>query len=201
MTRYESEAPRRRRAPRPPSPPTHESLERAALRYLERYESSEHNLRQVLRRRARKALDAVDADEALRAQAGGWIDAIVARAVEAGLVDDRRYAEGLSRSLARRGTSHRAAWHKLREKGVASELIREQLGGAPDPEDELTAATALARRRGLGPWRSPERRAERREKDLAALARAGFGYETARRVVDAASPDDLPERTHRSAFD
>ena len=193
-------AKRRKRTPRPPKPPTHDSLERSALRYLERYESSEQNLRQVLERRARKALDAVDADSELRDRVREWILEIVAKAVSAKLVDDRRYAENLARQLQRRGTSHSASWHKLRTKGVSNELIREQLGSGPAPDEELAAATALARRRGLGPWRSAEARVERRERDLAALARAGFGYEIARQVVDAPSPDALPERRVQHGF-
>jgi len=48
-----------------------------------------------------------------------------------------------------------------------------------------------ARRRRLGPYRMPEVRAERRDKDLAALARAGFDYDTARRVIEAETLDDL----------
>jgi hypothetical protein len=32
-----------------------------------------------------------------------------------------------------------------------------------------------------------------REKDLAALARAGFSYDVARRVIETPSPDDLAD--------
>ena len=46
-------------------------------------------------------------------------------------------------------------------------------------EIELVTAARLAQRKRLGPFR-PE------------TARAGFSYDVARRVIDAASPDDLP---------
>jgi regulatory protein len=42
-------------------------------------------------------------------------------------------------------------------------------------EPELAAALAYARRRRLGPYRSPAARTDLREKDLAALGRQGFG--------------------------
>ena len=61
----------------------------------------------------------------------------------------------------------------------------ERLLGEEDDAAELEAARALARRRRLGPWRGPAERAARREKDLAALARAGFGLDLARQVIDA----------------
>ncbi|MFD0938320.1 regulatory protein RecX, partial [Methylobacterium trifolii] len=43
-------------------------------------------------------------------------------------------------------------------------------------------------RRRLGPWRRPEIRALHRERDLAALARAGFPYGLARRILDETEP-------------
>ena len=49
---------------------------------------------------------------------------------------------------------------------------------------------ALARRRRLGPWRSGPERAARRDRDLAALARAGFDLQTARAVIDAEPAGD-----------
>jgi regulatory protein len=47
----------------------------------------------------------------------------------------------------------------------------------------MAAAHALARRKRLGPYRTGDRAAFR-EKDLAAFARAGFGFAIARRIVD-----------------
>ena len=52
----------------------------------------------------------------------------------------------------------------------------------------MAAALAFARRRRLGPFRTTASRAEHREKDLAKLARQGFAYETARRIIDADEP-------------
>ena len=81
----------------------------------------------------------------------------------------------------------------LRQKGVGRTDIEAALEilEAEYANRELTAAYKYARRRRLGPYRLPEARAARRDRDLAALARAGFGYDIARRVVDAASVEDL----------
>ena len=56
---------------------------------------------------------------------------------------------------------------------------------------ELAAACALVRRRRLGPYRAEGARAEWRQKDLATLARAGFGLDLARRVLAAATAEAL----------
>jgi regulatory protein len=53
----------------------------------------------------------------------------------------------------------------------------------------------LARRRRLGPYRPEADREARREKDLAALARAGFGYDIARTVIEASDIEALETLT------
>ena len=45
----------------------------------------------------------------------------------------------------------------------------------------------------LGPYRLPEDRKDNRARDLAAMARAGFAYDVAKKVIDAPSPDALDE--------
>jgi len=172
---------------------TRADLERAAHRYLQRYETTQAHLRTVLERRARRGQKASSAEGEPSAPIGHWIEEIVARCVEMRLVDDGRFAEGMVRRLHRQGASHRASWQKLRQKGVPEGLIAEQLGSAPDEQRELHAACLLARKRRLGPWRDAAERPERRERDLAALGRAGFSFAIAARIIDAASPDELPE--------
>ncbi|MEQ8164587.1 MAG: hypothetical protein RIC93_00755, partial [Alphaproteobacteria bacterium] len=57
-------------------------------------------------------------------------------------------------------------------------------------QPDLVSACRLLRRRRLGPYRQRDR-AERFEKDLAALARAGFSLDTAREVLGLASPEEV----------
>jgi regulatory protein len=81
----------------------------------------------------------------------------------------------------------------LQQKGIGRSDIAAALAALEVEygDSELVAAYNYARRRRLGPYRAQEARDERRERDLAALARAGFGFDTARRVVDATSVEDL----------
>jgi regulatory protein len=181
------------RARRGPKPATAKHLENAALYYLERFASSAANLKRVLMRRVERSARLHGTD---RAEGAASVEAIVARFVRSGLVDDRVYAEGRVGALFRRGVAPRSIRAALGAKGIATETIEAALATlevAGDPE--LIAAATLARRRRLGPYRAAEARAERREKDLAALARAGFGYDVARRVIDADDPTDLEAMT------
>jgi len=157
---------------------------------LERFASSAENLRRVLTRRVIRSarVHDVDPDEAAR-----WIDEIVDRFSCSGLLDDRRYAEALATSLSRRGVAIRGIRARLMQKGVASDDIDYALTSLSDEagDADLAAALALIRRRRLGPHRDPESRSDFRDKDLAALARAGFSYDLARRVIGAEDPDVL----------
>ena len=82
----------------------------------------------------------------------------------------------------------------LRKKGVAADVAESavdtlsQETAAPD----RIAAVRHARRRRLGPFRASDR-PEYRERDLAAMARAGFDYQTARLVIDASDPEEMEE--------
>ncbi len=181
---------KRRAAPKKLTP---ERLEKAALHYLERFASSAENLRRVLMRKVERAARAAEhaGGEADRAEPARWVDALVTRYVASGLLDDRAYAEAASASLRRQGRSARAIRQKLATKGIGKEEAEAALAraGGADDAAELRAAAALARRRRLGPFGPAEGRRERRARDLASLARAGFGYDTARRVIDAAKDE------------
>lgn len=161
------------------------SLENAALYYLERHASSVEGLRRVLARRVERAAREQLCD---REQAAAWVEDIVARFAGSGLVDDRVFAEGKVASRRRRGESAIRIRLALRQKGVDAEVIDGALAGQ-DGDDragaELEAAWRLARRRRLGPYRAAADREPARARDLAALARAGFDFATARAVVDA----------------
>lgn len=163
------------------------SLENAALHYLERFATSSENLRRVLLRRVRRAAQTHGDDPA---EGAALVEALIARWRAAGLLDDAAYAEAKVRGLHRRGASPRAIRMALAARGVEAGLAEgavQALGGGADFE----AAVNLARRRRLGPFRAEAARAGWRQRDLAALGRAGFGWEVARRVIDAESPDAL----------
>lgn len=174
-----SDDPQQRRAARPPGKVTAAYVERAALAYLERFASSADNLRRVLTRKVERRcrLREEEPEPFLP-----LVDDVVRLIVASGLVDDRRYAEARTASLRRRGGSARLIVAKLAAKGVEREVAAAALAGDTDA-DERAAAKALARRRRFGLYRTRDR-AVHRDKDLAALVRAGFNYGLARSVID-----------------
>jgi regulatory protein len=121
------------------------------------------------------------------------IETLIARLLASGILDDRRFAEAQAQSLRRRGNSGRGIRQRLAAKGLDRGFVEEALGVIDTDGDtsELAAACVLARRRRLGPYRAAGTRRDFRQKDLAALARAGFSLDVARRVLSARDPEAL----------
>jgi regulatory protein len=179
-----------RRRARQAGPATSDRLEAAAIRYLERYAASARHLERLLMNKVRRSAEMHGTD----AEAGaGYVRALVARLQQSGILDDRRYAEGKAQSLRRRGGSARSIRAALAAKGVARDAVETALSAADDgsmaDDADLVAARRFAQRRRLGPWRIKDRAAHRL-KDMAAMGRAGFGYDVARRVID--GKDEAP---------
>lgn len=178
-----------RRAKKPPKKVSESYLKNVALWYLERYASSAANLRAVLMRRVRVSAAHHGTDPGEGAE---LVDALIARYRAAGILNDRLFAETRARSLAERGTSARMIRRKLAEKGIAADDAEAALEALrQEGTEELDAAYRYARRRRIGPFRTAEKRDGMRDRDLAALARQGFSFETAAKVVDAETVDAL----------
>lgn len=159
-------------------------LKGVALNYLDRFAATRARLRQVMLRKIRASARAHGDDPAplLAAleETVQWLEA-------SGFLSDRAYAESKARSLAARGTSRAHILANLAAKGVRGEEARAAVDRlcAEYQEPELEAAWRYARRRRIGPYRGEsDTRAECRDKDLAAMARAGFAGRIARQVID-----------------
>ncbi len=185
-----SKAPGKAGKRRGPRKATAHSLENTALWYLTRFGASAASLERVLARRVERSArhHGTDREEGL-----AIIARLIARYRRSGLLDDKAYAIARAGTLNRRGKPVKAITFALRAKGVTGEDIDDALLALEDQgaDADMGAAARYVRRRRLGPFRAAPEREEHRERDLAALARAGFGYDVARRVIEAETPGDV----------
>ena len=126
-------APRRGRR-KVPAKATPETLKKAALGYLSRYAAPAGHLRRLLLARVARSVRAHGTDPAAGERA---VEALIARLVERGLLDDAAYARAKADSLFRRGDSLHAIRGKLAAKGVA----RPSLTPASSSPPKLSASS------------------------------------------------------------
>ncbi|MBV8548356.1 MAG: RecX family transcriptional regulator [Alphaproteobacteria bacterium] len=193
-----------RKGHRRPAPLTEEKLKQAALDYLARYAASESTLRKTLERRIlRQSMLDKDfaANTTLQQQLRQVIDSVITAHKRAGNLNDAAFAETKIAGMRRSGTSKRRIEQKLAHKGVAKQTVAKALQGFDSDQmgdtgdAELQAARTFARKKRLGSFRTQtqndegdkEERRQREAKDIAALARAGFSYDTAKRALGTSS--------------
>jgi regulatory protein len=167
-----------------PKPVTSAYLKLVSAGYLAQRAASRSMLMQVLKRRSLRRMQVKVLDEANLALITAMLDELTTL----GLLDDTRYASGRVATLQRKGLSARRIAIGLQQKGVARETITVAMA---EPIDELVQARRFAERKRLGPWRSGLSRADtanRDEKDLRALMRAGFNFRVAKAAL--AGDDD-----------
>lgn len=164
---------------KPPRPLDRTRLEELAVAYVARFATSAGKLRDYLGRKLRER---------------GWDGAeppdpagIVARFVDAGYIDDAGYARAKAGGLRSRGYGERRVEQAL----TLARIGEDHRAAARGEEHELRAAAlVMVRKRRFGPFGPPFDGLDgrkRRERQLAAMLRAGHPLESARVLVDAAS--------------
>lgn len=171
-----------RRAGKPRKPLNGERLHELALHYVGRFATTRAKLSIYLDRKLRER---------------GWEDAsspdvekLVERMAASGLVDDAFYALSKSRSLSERGYGAARVRQSLRAAGVGEEDAAEARELAAN--EAARAALHFARRRRIGPFSIEKADRLGRERALAAMVRAGHGFEIARTIVDC-DPGEMPD--------
>ena len=149
-----------------------------ALAYVARFATTATKLERYLKRKVReRGWDGEEAPD---------LEALVARYVDAGYVDDEAFARARIGSLLRKGYGPRRIGQALGEAGIDADL-REEL--RPAEPERRRAALAFAIKRRFGPFGSHDE-GERldpraREKQIAAMLRAGHMLDDARALVNA----------------
>lgn len=155
-------------------------LKNIALYYVQRFETSTENLRQVLCRRINDY--ARQNKEFDKEEAYGWAEEVLSEFQGYKYLDDSRFAEIKIRDYLAAGKSERYIRGKMTEKGIADDIVEAVL--AEQEFDPFENAMRLAKKKRIGPYRPEEERAAFRQKDMGTLARAGFELDVVKRVLD-----------------
>ncbi|AZI36432.1 regulatory protein RecX [Caenibius tardaugens NBRC 16725] len=166
---------RKHRAPRPLYDAR---LEELALAYVARFATSAARLEAYLARKLR--------ERGWQGETPADIPALIARFVDRGYCDDEAYARMRAGGLLRRGYGARRVNQALGVAGIADD-IRDSV--RPGVAQQRRAALAMARKRRFGPFAPVAPDASRREKQIAAMLRAGHELGSAMALIHADSID------------
>lgn len=161
---------------RPPRPLDGTRLEELALAYVARFATSAARLEQYLARKLR--------ERGWAGEGAPGVAALVERFVAAGYVDDAAFARARTGSLLRRGYGQRRIAQALGQAGI-DETVRETVRASE--AEQRRAALAMANKRRFGPFGAQLPDRAMREKQLAAMLRAGHRLDSARELIDAPS--------------
>ena len=185
--------PRPERTVKPLDPPR---LEELALAYVARFATSAGKLAQYLKRKLRERGWEAQGDAQSDSGTPPDIAALIERFVDAGYVDDAGFARGRASSLHRRGYGDRRVEQTLRGAGIAED-VRASVQG--DEAESRRAALVLARKRRFGPFGTGPLDPVKRQKQFAAMLRAGHPLDNARVLIDAASEAEAFEWVDEAA--
>ena len=202
-TRDESRVTNRRgrREPKKSRPLDQTMLRDLALSYAARFATTGAKLEQYLARKIQTRGVAEDEDGRTRDLD---VTGLVTQMIELGYVNDAAYARSRSRDLTARGYGARRVEQALWAAGVEEE-VRER--NAPGEAESRRAAILLAKKRRFGPFANSEsfehidedengdplERRKLREKQVAAMLRAGHQYDHVRFILDAAAIYEIDE--------
>ncbi len=159
---------------------TRQRLQNIALYYLQRFDSSKENLRDVLKRRILKY--GYKNSDFSSQTAFAWVEEIINDFERWGYLDDNRYAEQKIADYLAAGKSEFYIRQKLIQKGIDKGIVDKILSASEI--DEEAAAMNFARKKKIGPYRKDEEQCKLyRVKDIRTMLRAGFGYDIVQKII------------------
>ncbi len=173
-------AQKKAQAPKKAKKITADYLHNAGLYYLGRFSASSGQFRAVMLRKIKRSCQ--QHPEQDYETCVTLLGETMGKFIRAGLLNDELYTQGAVRSLRRQGKSRKAIVMKLQHRGVDARLTAEKLDAhdLEKPENgDLVSAIIFIRRKKAGPFGNADP-----QKTLAALARAGFSYETAHKALN-----------------
>ena len=175
--------------------PAHVRMMNKAVHYLSRYDSSRCKLAQILQRFASRKLTDYDPQDINAA-----IQLTLDQCAQFGYINDEKFAMMTARKQRQLGRSQTVISQGLRQHALDDDIIEQALAKADEDifDGDLKAAIRFAQRRRLGPFANRASASRQRlgphqwrQRDLGALARAGFSRATSQKIIDHDDPDTI----------
>ena len=161
---------------------TIEELRNFSYAYLEKYSPSKQQLKMFLfKKYLKKNQKLFDKKELFN-----LIDTVILSLEKNNLLSDKYYSDAKSKSYLRRGYSLNKIRYSLLQKGIDQKYIKASISQIRENETDpdFFSAIKICKKRRIGPNRVEDNRSLFYKKDISILARAGFSYETSKKVLE-----------------
>lgn len=179
--------PQKRRGPKIPKRITETYLHNSGLYYLERYSASSAHFKTVMLRKVKRSC--LHHKDQSFDDCCSLVEKLVEKFINAGLLNDDLYLQGMVSSYRKKGLSKRMITQKLQMKGLKADQIQKFINkydenNNDNENSEIKAAAIFCRRKKLGAFRTKPLEENGHDKEIAKLARAGFQYDIIKQIRD-----------------
>ena len=161
---------------------TIDELRNFSYAYLEKYSPSKQQLKTYLFKKYLKKNQKIFNKKELF----NLIDIVISTLEKNNLLSDKYYSDSKSKAYLRRGYSLNKIRYSLIQKGIDQKYIKDSISNIKENESDpdFFSAIKLCKKRRIGPSRVEPNRNLFYKKDISILARAGFSYETSKKVME-----------------
>ena len=153
-----------------------------AYAYLEKYSPSKQQLRTyLLKKFITKKQKMYNKKELFN-----LVDVVISTLVDQKMISDKYYSDAKTKFFLRKGYSLNKIRYSLITKGIDEKYIKASISKIKQNESDpdFFSAIKVCKRRRIGPSREESNRPLFYKKDISILARAGFSYDTSKKVLE-----------------
>ncbi len=168
---------------------TVEEMRNFSFAYIEKYAPSKQQLKTyLLKKYLRTQISSVN-----KKNISDLIDVVLEDLEKSKFLNDKFYSTSKAKSLIQRGSSINKIRNYLYSKGIKDKYINETIDIIKEDnvDQYFFSAIKICKKKRIGPSRNENNRPLFYKKDLGILARAGFNFETSKRVMDIEKDDYL----------
>ena len=161
---------------------TVEEMRNFSFNYIEKYAPSKQQLKTYLLKKYLKAKIA----NTNKKNIIDLIDVVCKDLEKSMFINDQFYSKSKAKSLIQRGSSINKIRNYLMMKGVGDKYIRTTIDEIKEnnQDQDFFSAIKVCKKKKIGPARNISNRPLFYKKDIGVLARAGFDFETSKKVMD-----------------
>ena len=166
---------------------TIEEMRNFSFSYIEKYAPSKQQLKTyLLKKYLRSSISLIK-----KRDITDLIDLVTEDLEKTKFISDKFYSDSKAKSLIQRGNSINKIRNYLISKGIKDNYIKETINKIKDKNEDqdFFSAIKICKKKRIGPCRDQNNRSLFYKKDMSILARAGFDFETSKKVLELEKED------------